>query len=54
MILIMMLLLSPQFNFASYTNDPVVRFNHKFKAESDWDGLIVEMSINNGYWRRVR
>jgi hypothetical protein len=46
-------ILSPQFNFASYTNDPVVRFSHKFKAESDWDGLIVEMSINNGYWRRV-
>lgn len=46
-------LLSPQFDFTSFTNDPVVRFNHKFKAESDWDGLIVEMSINNGYWRRL-
>lgn len=46
-------LLSPQFDFTSFSNDPVVRFNHKFKAESDWDGLIVEMSINNGYWRRL-
>jgi hypothetical protein len=44
---------SPQFNFTGVTNDPVVRFNHKFKSETDWDGLIVEMSINNGYWRRV-
>ncbi|MDZ4669016.1 MAG: BNR-repeat neuraminidase N-terminal domain-containing protein [bacterium] len=45
--------LSPQFNFTGYTNDPVVRFNHKFKAESDWDGLIVEVSVNNGFWRRA-
>jgi hypothetical protein len=45
--------MSPQFNFTTYANDPVVRFNHKFKAESDWDGLIVEMSVNNGFWRRL-
>jgi hypothetical protein len=44
---------SPQFNFSALSSDPVVRFNHKFKAESDWDGLIIEMSINGGFWTRV-
>lgn len=44
---------SPQFNFSTLTLDPIVRFNHKFKSELDWDGLIVEVSINGGYWRRA-
>lgn len=44
---------SPQFNFSALSSDPVVRFNHKFKSESDWDGLIIEMSINGGFWTRV-
>ncbi|MBP9187617.1 MAG: T9SS type A sorting domain-containing protein, partial [Bacteroidia bacterium] len=46
-------LVSPQFNFASLTSDPIVRFNHKFKCETEWDGLIVEVSINGGFWRRA-
>jgi hypothetical protein len=44
---------SPQFNFSGLSSDPIVRFNHKFKCESDWDGMIVEVSINGGYWRRA-
>ena len=46
-------IVSPQFDFTSYTADPIVRFSHKFKAETDWDGLIVEISINGGFWNRL-
>lgn len=46
-------IVSPQFDFTSYTSDPIVRFSHKFKAETDWDGLIVEISINGGFWNRL-
>ncbi len=46
-------LVSPQFDFTSSTTDPIVRFYHKFKSEAEWDGLIVERSINGGFWTRV-
>ena len=47
--------LSPQFNFTGVTATPVLRFKQKFDtdADADWDGGIVEISINNGTWTRV-
>jgi hypothetical protein len=47
------ILVSPVYNFSALTSDPVLRFYHKFKTESDYDALVVEMSINNGPWKRL-
>ena len=44
---------SPQFDLTNVTSDPIVRFYHKFKSELDWDGLIIEQSVNGGFWTRV-
>lgn len=48
-------ILSPQFNFTSFTSDPVLRFRHKLKTDNDpdYDGGVIEISINNGAWTRV-
>ncbi|MFN7313457.1 MAG: T9SS type A sorting domain-containing protein [Bacteroidota bacterium] len=47
--------LSPQFDFASLTSDPVLRFRHKMDVDSDigYDGGVVEISINGGAWTRL-
>jgi hypothetical protein len=44
---------SPQFDFSALTAAPILRFKHKFVTETDWDALIVEMSVNGGVWTRV-
>lgn len=47
--------LSPQLDFTSQTATPLLRFKHKFDTDSDfdWDGGIVEISINGGAWTRL-
>lgn len=46
---------SPQFNLASLTSDPVLRFRHKFTTESCCDGGIVEISTNGGTsWTKLQ
>ena len=44
---------SPQFDFSALTAAPILRFKHKFVTETNWDALIVEMSINGGAWTKV-
>ncbi|MCU0421267.1 MAG: T9SS type A sorting domain-containing protein [Bacteroidia bacterium] len=46
---------SPQFDFTSFTTDPIIRFRNKFKTDidPDWDGGVLEISINNGPWSRL-
>ncbi len=46
---------SPQFDFTSSTNTPVLRFRHKLDVNNDpgYDGGVVEISINNGVWNRL-
>ncbi len=46
---------SPQFDFSSQTLVPVLRFKQKFDtdADGDWDGGVVEISINGGAWTRL-
>lgn len=48
-------LTSPQFDFSGQTADPVLRFKHKFDTDSDadFDGGILEISINGGAWTRI-
>lgn len=48
-------LVSPQFDFTSQTLVPVLRFKQKFDtdADGDWDGGVVEISINGGAWTRL-
>ncbi|MFA9212423.1 MAG: T9SS type A sorting domain-containing protein [Candidatus Methylacidiphilales bacterium] len=48
-------ILSPQFNFNSFTSDPVLRFRHNLKTDNDldWDGGVIEISINGGAWTRL-
>lgn len=46
---------SPQFNLSTLTNDPVLRFRHKFRTESCCDGGFVEISLNGGgSWTRLQ
>ncbi len=47
--------LSPQFNFSALASDPVLRFRHKLKTDLDpnYDGGVVEISINGGAWTRL-
>lgn len=44
---------SPQFDFTNYLTDPVLRFYHKFRTENNWDGMVVEISINGGTWTKL-
>jgi hypothetical protein len=46
---------SPQFDFTTFTSDPVIRFRHKMDVDSDvgYDGGVVEISINGGAWTRL-
>ncbi len=46
---------SPQLDFSALTTNPVLSFVHKFdeSADPDWDGGVVEISINNGAWTRL-
>lgn len=46
-------LVSPQFDFTSLTSNPVLRFKHRFVVENNWDGLVVEISINGGAWTKL-
>ena len=48
-------IVSPQFDFTSSTNTPVLRFRHKLDVDNDagYDGGVVEISINNGAWTRL-
>jgi hypothetical protein len=48
-------LTSPQFDFSGLTVTPVISFKHKFDESNDvdWDGGVVEISINNGAWTRL-
>jgi len=47
-------IVSPQFNFSSFTNDPIISFYHNFKTEAGWDGTILELSTNGGTtWTKV-
>ena len=45
---------SPQIDLTSATN-PVLRFKHKFDtdADPDYDGGVVEISVNGGPWTRL-
>jgi hypothetical protein len=44
---------SPQFDFTGFTNDPVVRFKHRLIMEPCCDGGMLEMSINGGPWVKI-
>lgn len=44
---------SPQMDLTSLTNDPILRFKHKFVTEAGWDALIIEISINGGAWTKL-
>jgi hypothetical protein len=45
---------SPQIDLTTATN-PVIRFKHKFDtdADPDYDGGVLEISINGGLWTRL-
>jgi hypothetical protein len=43
-------LVSPQFDFSGTTANPLIRFAQKFITEANWDGMVVQISINNGAW----
>ncbi len=45
--------ISPRFNFSALTDDPILRFRHKFLTENNWDAGSVEISINGGAWAKL-
>jgi hypothetical protein len=46
-------LVSPVFDFSSMTTDPVLEFRHRFVFYDNFDGGIVEVSVNNGEWKTL-
>ncbi|MBP9741719.1 MAG: hypothetical protein KBD28_13605, partial [Chitinophagaceae bacterium] len=44
---------SPQFDFTTATASPILRFKHKFVTETNWDAMVVEMSVNGGAWTKL-
>jgi hypothetical protein len=44
---------SPVCDFTAVATDPILRFQHKFVTEGNYDALVVEISLNNGPWTRL-
>ncbi|MFN3444690.1 MAG: hypothetical protein ACK44D_03050, partial [Bacteroidia bacterium] len=46
---------SPQMDFSALTATPILRFKHEMDVDADinWDGGVVEISINGGAWTRL-
>lgn len=46
-------LYSPYISIAALSPKAFLSFHHNFVTETDWDGLVIEISVDGGAWSRL-